>query len=511
MKKFPILKLAGLILALVANAQPVFANCDKGTLNTTIYKAQTLAEDSRNYITELLNCPEVSIREQAVFWGAFYFAMTEKEGETLGIIEKAFSSPKSSSEKDQLYFKARRGNWAPLKKKIDSGDPAYLDDLNGRIILAHSLFYNHKYQEGLKVFRNYLAFKSNDDLVDAEYLFALIWAKDIELAHARIARLKSFPLGSYLRKSASHAEDLLLERRLHSDKDAPITFLQGPINASMKMIDTYLGQRRSLEVSYQDEIGASVTAHQIDSELESKIQNLVEFNANYQKQFPNFFTDLSFGLLSGEDAELMGHADIGKKIDDYTVRIGISRTPLTLEAIQPNFNQAVSTDSLYIDFKYSHWFEYFGGMAQDDRLSPYEVHKFLFKAPIFYNASRKGLYVLAPINYRRHPKPSPFYESRPSDLTVQGGVKYDYTISHVTNLMAKALIGSRYRNTSLDTGSYESSIVLEGDVAITTKLRPNLEGILRASVRDTSKEEFTDSSRVESYMEAGLRFIAPSF
>ena len=134
------------------------------------------------------------------------------------------------------------------------------------------------------------------------------------------------------------------------------------------------------------------------------------------------------------------------------------------------------------------------------------MHDFNLKLPIFYTANRRGLFLVAPISLRSHPKPSPFYESRPRTLTVQGGLRFDYALSMKADIQAQAVVGSRYRNSVEKQGSYETTVEFNGDLRVVSVLSEKLKGIISLAVDSSSKEEFANDSHMETHFEAAISF-----
>ena len=148
------IKTAAMVISILIigfiHEQRAFANCNKVTLNEAIYASQRLDAKAEPLIMQLAQCENVAIKQQTVFWGAFYFAMQKDENKIVSLIDKTFVEAASDAERDQIYFEARRGRWLRLREKIETGEPDYLSNLNARIILAHSFYLTRRYREGLR-------------------------------------------------------------------------------------------------------------------------------------------------------------------------------------------------------------------------------------------------------------------------------------------------------------------------------------------------------------------------
>ena len=487
-------------------SQNAMGACDKKTLNEGIYAAQTLSTASPTFLNKLALCPQMAIKEQAVFWGAFYFKMTNNESQTVNLIDKAFSEPKSAAEQDQIYFQARRGRWQRLKKKIDSGEPEYLANLNARIILAHSLFYSRRYEDGLNVYREYLKIKANDDLLDGEYLFALIWAGEYELAQARVRSLTRFTLGPYLRMSTLHAQKILDQRKTGEAVQDEIITVKGTLSTGFGRFNSYLGDRQSFYAGYKDNVGFDFSSHLIDSELDDKRYPASEVAFSYKKVNESTFFKSRIGYLGVTKGTLTGRLEFGAFFENFSISGGIERIPLLLEYTLSRLNQNVTTNQIFTNLTFSYWFEYIGILSRENELSPYETHKINFNLPLYYKKNGQGLFLFAPLYLRSQPKPSPFYESRPKTFMAQSGIKYDYILSNATSLALTAVVGSRYRNSIANPDAYETTIQIDGEFSLKTKVTKKIDLTFKALIRDNSKEEFSNEDYESDYLEIGLLF-----
>ncbi|SMF13159.1 hypothetical protein [Pseudobacteriovorax antillogorgiicola] len=494
----------GICLAIVwlcrlptALSQP--ENCTKAKLNKAIYLVQTLQSESIPLIEALAVCPSISVREQAVFWGAFYYALTKQESKTVGLIESAFPYKAAKTSQQHIYYQARRGQWRPLKSKIESGDPLYLDNLNARLILAHSLMYSHRFEDAMSTFEEYLKIKPDDDFIDAEYLFALIWAKKYELAQARVDRLKTFPLGTYLKKSADHGEDLLkaLQGPVRDQETGQVLF--GQIISSIEQLNFSKGsERRSLGLHYQDKISGGIQLHQIESHLDKQSYDAVSFSGKGELggEYGNIRGSLSY--LSANDGVIMGFLGASLKLGYWNFSASISQDALTLLHPLPEAIADLTRQTLTTSIGNSDWLSYKLQLARDDGLSPFERHQLSFAIPVFYRSESHLLALIVPLEFRSQPKASPYYRSHPRDGSILAGVRYRAPIDSMSQASASVALGVRYKSSYQEEASYQTLVASDIELALERRLSKRWQVLGKLSFDNTSQEEF--ATRAENLL-----------
>ena len=169
-------------------------------------------------------------------------------------------------------------------------------------------------------------------------------------------------------------------------------------------------------------------------------------------------------------------------------------------------NQGVTTNSLFLKLSYGFWFQYDGYIAKEETLAPYEVHNIEFNIPIFYRTKEQGLFFITPLTLRSHPKPSPFYESRPTTFVVQGGLRYNLTIMSKTKVDARVTIGSRYRNSIANENSYESTVSVNGRLEVESHINRNFSLNFAVIADNYGKEEFSEETYAQDYLEIGITY-----
>ena len=109
--------------------------------------------------------------------GCFYAEWKKDSQLSVDIISRGFQVTLAFEVRFEISIRPVVETGDLLLEKINSGDPDYhSNDKGSYIVLAHA--YMIGIHTGLSTFEQYLKISPNDDLVDVEYLYSLIWAKD---------------------------------------------------------------------------------------------------------------------------------------------------------------------------------------------------------------------------------------------------------------------------------------------------------------------------------------------
>ncbi len=181
--------------------------CDAASWALYIAKAQSLASETESMGRTIITCPSGDYRQAGLYWLAFYLHMTQQNA-AFSQTFKLLPAP-TGSDKNMVRYRAWNGDTETLKSKVQNSEKGYFDDPEMTLALARASMRAGLYKDGLQNFEIYLKQRESDEAVEAERLFAYLWAGDKQAARLQIGSMRRYAVSPYLRQSLDRAEALL--------------------------------------------------------------------------------------------------------------------------------------------------------------------------------------------------------------------------------------------------------------------------------------------------------------
>lgn len=458
-------------------------------------------------------CSDISIKEQASFWFAFQQSLQQLQNisEPKSAAKPTIFKPAStSSAKQKILQAARRGRPQLLKQKIAESHPDYNDDASAQLTLARSLAIKGDFKESQNSYQDYLKKQPDDGAADAEYLFTFIWAKDFEGARARINRLKTFELSSYLDGVIKRAETTLNHLADHKAPDEDeFVYLPGTFKAH---IERYTqeddSQRDSLRFAYRNIGYGSIGIHDLNSSLDPGTERVVDFQFGADVDFNDYFgmkTELGFYSLGNDNA--FGELSMRFDTNSFHLTGGIGREPLTLVRMVPESGQDVMRNFAFAHFILKPFLEIKAKLVQDGLFTPFEQYEAALVLPAFAkNNGDESLTLRLPVRYEGHPKPSPFYPTAPRSLAAGIGIRYHQILRKAYEIHTEAEYLLDNRNSRSNQDSFQRLGFYRIKLDLIYKIRKSLGISLSGYFEEREKEQYERTDHRVFQILAGLNY-----
>ncbi len=469
--------------------------CNQSDLIQYINTSQKLDRSTSPLAFELIKCQSHSIKMQAAFWGVFYFESIKKTSYAVELINRAFPYQKGLTGKPAIILRAQRGDWMPLKTKIDQSDPEYLTDLEAHLVLARSLVFDRQFSEALKIYEQYLQQKPNDDSIDAEYLFTLIWAKDYDGAEARAVQLRKYRIGKRLTQSLDNAENLIFRLRQNRkdifNTDTRDYMFTGQLAAQFKSKNYSSGSFiQTTSIHFYNRINGELAIHRLKSYQDSKIQDGLEIKIHGRSGVSGLQLSGGAGFLSLEEEAIFGRLQLAFLQKILSFGLSIERYPLSLIYPLPHNQSDHMTDSITIEGNLFQIIDYSTIFAREEDKSSYQHHKIQLSLPIISQGFAQSLSVIFPLKYFSHPKENVYYQTSPQYAYGALGLKYTSSISSAIDLAARVESGLTYLNSYETPKKYEKLLNSAIQLSIIYNTHENFKWFLNFKALDTEEQEY---------------------
>jgi hypothetical protein len=424
-----VLALAGLSLP-----HPVVGQgaCDPKAWTAFLAEVQALGKDSERLGQSFLRCGSQTSRDAAVYWLSFYYAKTAQTDRIPLLVKDR--NPLGSGSKAQALYRAWQGDPLSLRTRIQAGEAGLVEDLEVQLVLARTAMRARLFKEGLDAYQTYLRQADNEDTIEAERVFAYIWADDEAGARAQIAALRRFDMSPPLKQSLLRAEELLAEGKASSpETPSEAHWIQ---IAARQAANNKGYNARSWLMLYEGWVDVELEASEERSDIEAEAHRLAYFQlAKLWKPSPKMKLATSLGYLSVGKDNLTGHLGLKGKIGEQgSYGLGLYREPLVLQNIALiDSRLGTLRDSLSYQLGYGRKVEWKAAIRRDGPKSFwYEDYKLLLRfGSQTENQWASGLNLLVPFAYKAHPQPSRDYISYPREI--RGGLGLELTITDGAN------------------------------------------------------------------------------
>ncbi|MFW7377340.1 MAG: tetratricopeptide repeat protein [Oligoflexus sp.] len=486
--------------------------CFRQEIAKHIAAIQSLAPDLRGISVDLKNCRDDEIKEQILFWEAFYSHQTGAEADQFRQAAQLFPQATDQLEKNRTIRSARLGEYKALKKQIDDGKLDYTEDRRNLITLARSMARQKLFKEALSYYDEFLKQQPDHEIADAEYLFVMIWSGDIATSRVRINRLKSYELTPYLSSAVKKAENILDQvKKQPESESSQRVFLKGTFAASAEQFTQEDdSSRRTLKFSYDHHFYGSVGIHEIKSNMEASPDRASEFSFGGRLALGKVLqlqSEIGFFSLGDDNATGLLASKI--QLGFLQLAAGAKRQALTLLRVVPEDGQGVMKNEAFGSIAIGSYIDFFASLAQDGHFSPYEFYQLQLKLPAFKKLDDlESLVLKLPIRYEGHPKPSPFYPTVPKSLSAGFGVEYHRYITDLYSFRGEAeyLIANRNSRFNRDSFQRVSSYQIKADLLY--DLRRATQVSLGLDFFERSRDQFEKADERYLTITAGLQYTA---
>ncbi|NRA67323.1 MAG: hypothetical protein HRU19_22760 [Pseudobacteriovorax sp.] len=443
--------------------------CQEKNIQSFINGAQKELPETLELALDYARCPDMMTRERAVYWGIYYLEQSGRTNEASKLINRAFPFTNAKSGKTLTLYKARRGQWQDLKKALDTADRAFESDTEAYATLARGSMYNHQFQQATEAYEAYLRVNPGNINVDIEYLYALLWAKRWQEAESRITILRSYSTTPHMEGSLFNAENkvLAIKEALGVDKNSTDQVLGGQIAAVFTSKNYGTGSfQQNFSLLYQNLIGVGIVHRRLQSHFDDVDQEGLEFLLTGSTGVSGFQINTQLAFFSIIDKSVYGEFGIGWLQKNYAIEVGFRHFPTSFkEPIPEEFIDQMS-QQLYLDFNWKHLFTYQGILERELDYSLYETHNFALQIPILWQDVTQGLFFLIPLEFRNHPKQSPFFKTEPFNLYGAGGLRYKALLRSGLDVDVAASSGLTYRNRRNDENSYRNLLTSRVNISL---------------------------------------------
>lgn len=466
------------------------AVCTNEKLDEFINKAQKLDSHLTRTAFSFVHCQRQSIKKQAVFWAVFYFENTNKKNLSVEIIDRSFPLDNTLRGKKDILRRAERGDWLLLTNKIKQSDSEYLTDTNAYTTLARSLVYAHKFKQAIEIYELYQNQWPENDSIDGEYIFTLIWAGDYDGASTRINQLRKYKVSQRLNKSLNNAEKLLTGRRHNHQKSFSEKFFNGSILGQFKS-KNYASEsfHQQTIIGYQSKINASLILHQLRSYQDEKIQDGLETNLQGFTGVSGLHFSASLGYLSLKEDLYFGHFKLSYSQRNWSLGILFRHRPLTFYYPMPRQNSQYISKSVSIIGDFYRYLNFKSDLHKEDDGTRYQKHSLNIRLPLYSDSINQHLFLIIPLKYYQFQQESDLFQHSPRYYYAGIGLKYDTAISSAVDMMMRGQIGLFQINSFEEEEIFSKNKAHSFNISLSYNTHENIKWFFNVSLWDLETQE----------------------
>ena len=435
--------------------------CGQGELDRLVASAQTLSADVDARGQALIGC--AAERDEAVQWLALAWWVRGDNARAIAIdhaIDAARPSVGGGGERERVIALAKTGAEGTLERKIDAREPGYAVNGAAQLALARAAARHGRFDRSRSAYLDYLRIVPNDSRAEAEYMFTFVADARFDDAEAQFSsarRARDPDLAAAGERGLALTARLRAERHLPSTNSPSPTSEPFPPGADLERRTlglTFEAHRNGVDYQRQSAIGAYRSDHQLLSvraavhDIDATALGRVKTRASEVdvgtrlRPMAEGTLEGRVGYYSGGSGEATGAVVLAVGNDAATAQrpfahVSGSRVPLAPFLPLAQEDQGLTRDALGFGFGYRRIASFDFSVAKEPGGSPFEHHRVLLRATIVGSGPENRLELRIPIEYERHPRPSPNYIADPLDASAGVGVEYGLMVApalavHVT-------------------------------------------------------------------------------
>lgn len=413
--------------------------CGKTELRVLIEAAQALSERTEQLGTSLLVCPGETV--EAAQWLAFYRSLQARPAPATERTIAPQLSARGSVGND--IAAAYRGRYAPLRAKLDAGDPLYRETPEASLAVARMLVRERRFSEGRHYYEDFLRLR--DSAPEAvEYLYTFIWEGDLERADQELNSARG---DAYLTAAAQRGRRLVQQLRSRRPSASPQTRRTDgkPLitaGADSFFIKDQLRRHGSL-VHYQDIVDASwrhyILAEQVYDE---PTLNTDELRLGREHTFGERVTLAAQALYVVHAKRHWGGSASARFLAPGAIHLalGVERRFLYRDTPMPKAALGLTQDEQWLAVGWDERITLKSAVLQDRDAQPFERHSLNLRQPLGSGITARGL-----LDYENRTVPSPNYETFRKTQRLGVGAIFQRPLDSRWSVKAEALYSLHVR------------------------------------------------------------------
>lgn len=426
--------------------------CKPAEYAAVVYYAQGLDPLTEGLGRKMLACANRDYRESSLFWLSFYYSMTNQRNKIATLYpllpRQVHSDPKLAAQDAAI-----KGNNAVLTERVKEGTLGFVDDTWLMVTLARSQMIAEQFRPAITSYNRVLQMRANQDSIEIEYLFSLIWAKDRDAAQQKLAILRRYIAEPYMQQSLDRAEKLLKE----TDDKPPVlhdflslAYVQERDNRGYAAI----GGR----IDYHGPVSVEVEAleHTLPLEREKEKVASITVGRHWNKEGAfQLVTDLGYYSAGEENITgLLGaHYHYGQAVEGG---LRLRRKEVSAFERSPHGDRAgLMRDSFLWDLGLYERFFVGGALHQEDDVLFEDYYGELRFGELLKEETDSGFGLIVPLSYRHRPMASPDYRTFPHDIRIGLGLRLGFSDGRKFFARTEAVLESIHRDDYGAVDSYE--------------------------------------------------------